>query len=371
MTAAPATLTDEQRIAWLRLIRTDTIGPATFRELINHFGSAAAAIDAVPDLARRGGRTVRVQSVIDAERELAAAERIGARVVAIGESDYPPWLRAIDGAPPILAIRGDGACLARPIVAVVGSRNASIAGSRFAMQIAAGLGAAGFGVASGLARGIDAAAHRAALATGTVAVYAGGLDHPYPPENVELAEEIVAKGGALISEMPMGHVPRGKDFPRRNRIISGISVAVVVVEGALRSGTLITARCAADQGRLVFAVPGSPLDPRSGATNLLIKEGAAIVTSIDDIVSEIRPMLTGDAPPPVLGEREEVDNMATEADDEERDRIVDAIGRTPVDVDAIIRFTGLKPAVVRLVLLELELAGRLEHHQGGRVSIVD
>ena len=370
--AGAATLTDEQRVAWLRLIRTDTIGPATFRELINHFGSAAAAIDAVPELARRGGRTVRVRSVAEAEREIAAAARIGARIVAIGEPDYPPWLRAVDGAPPMLAIRGDGACFARPIVAVVGSRNASIGGSRFAMQIATGLGDAGFAVASGLAPGIDAAAHRAALPTGTVAVYAGGLDHPYPPENVDLAEKIVAEGGALISEMPMSHVPRGKDFPRRNRIISGISVAVVVVEGALRSGTLITARRAADQGRLVFAVPGSPLDPRSGATNLLIKEGATIVTAVDDIVSEIRPMLTGDAPPaPDLGAREDADDMATDAADDERDRIVDAIGRTPVDIDAIIRFTGLKPAVVRLVLLELELAGRLEHHQGGRVSIVD
>ena len=372
MSAPAAALTDEQRIAWLRLIRSDTVGPATFRDLINHFGSAAAAIDAVPELARRGGRTVRVPSTADAERELAAAARIGARIVAIGEPDYPPWLRAIDGAPPMLAMRGDGACVSRPVVAVVGSRNSSIAGSRFAMQIATGLGEAGFTVASGLARGIDAAAHRAALATGTVAVYAGGLDHPYPPENVDLAEEIVARGGAQLSEMPMGHVPRGKDFPRRNRIISGISVAVVVVEGALRSGTLITARRAADQGRLVFAVPGSPLDPRSGATNLLIKEGASIVTAVDDILSEIRPMLDGGrASPPDLGEREEGDGMAADADDDDRDRIVDAIGRTPVDVDAIIRFTGLKPAVVRLVLLELDLAGRLEHHQGGRVSIVD
>jgi DNA processing protein len=272
----------------------------------------------------------------------------------------------------MLTIRGDGACLARPTVAVVGSRNSPIAGSRFAMQIATGLGAAGFTVASGLARGIDAAAHRAALPTGTVAVYAGGLDHPYPPENVDLSEKIAEGGGALISEMPMGHVPRGKDFPRRNRIISGVSVAVVVVEGALRSGTLITARRAADQGRLVFAVPGSPLDPRSGATNLLITEGATIVTAVDDIISEVQPMLTGGTapPPPDLGEREDADEMATDAADDERDRIVDAIGRTPVEVDAIIRFTGLRPAVVRLVLLELELAGRLEHHPGGRVSIV-
>lgn len=370
MNAPAATLTDEQRIAWLRLIRSDNVGPVTFRELLNHFGSAAAALDAIPRLARRGGRAIRVASDDDARRELAAAARIGARIVALGEPAYPPWLRAIDDAPPLVALRGDADVLARPAVAVVGSRNASIAGTKLATMIASGLGAAGFTVASGLARGIDAAAHRAALATGTVAVFAGGLDHTYPPENVELAERIVAEGGAHLSEMPMGHVPRGKDFPRRNRIISGISVAVVVVEGALRSGTLITARRAADQGRLVFAVPGSPLDPRAGATNLLIKEGATIVTSVDDILAEVRPMLARNAAPPPLREREREDGMAADADDADRRAIADAIGQTPTDIDAIIRFTGLKPAVVRLVLLELELAGRLEHHHGGRVSMV-
>ena len=232
--------------------------PVTFQELLDHFGSAGAALDALPDLARRGGRTIRVASGDDARRELAVAEKIGARIVALGEPDYPPWLHAIDSAPPLVAIRGDAACLSRPVVAVVGSRNASIAGSRFATQIAVGLGEAGFTVGSGLARGIDAAAHRAALPTSTVAVFAGGLDHPYPPENVDLAEEIVARRGALISEMPTGHTPRAKDFPRRNRIISGISVAVVVVEGALLSGTLITARRAAEQGRLVFPFPDRP-----------------------------------------------------------------------------------------------------------------
>ncbi|MCR4283560.1 MAG: DNA-protecting protein DprA, partial [Bauldia sp.] len=236
-----ATLTDEQRVAWLRLIRSDNIGPATFRDLLNHFGSAAAALDAVPELAQRGGRRIRICSAGDAERELAAAEKLGARIVAIGEPAYPLWLRAVDGAPPLVTVRGEAACLTRPIVAVVGSRNASIAGRKFAMQIAAGLGEVGLVIASGLARGIDAAAHEAALATGTIAVFAGGLDQPYPPENVDLAERILERGGAHLSEMPMGHVPRGKDFPRRNRIISGLSLAVVVAEAALRSGSLITA----------------------------------------------------------------------------------------------------------------------------------
>ena len=370
MTLGPAALTDDQRLAWLRLIRSDNIGPVTFRELINHFGSAAEALEAVPDLARHGGRAIRLASVADAERELAAADAIGARFVAIGEADYPAWLRAIDGAPPLIAVRGSGACLTRPAVAVVGSRNASIAGRKFAMQIAIGLGEAGFTVVSGLARGIDAAAHTAALASGTVAVYAGGLDRPYPPENLDLAAAIVDKGGAHVSEMPMGHVPRGKDFPRRNRIISGMSVAVVVVEAALRSGSLITARLAGEQGRLVFAVPGSPLDPRAGGTNQLIKDGATIVTELGDIVAEIAPMLERPAPPPSAREPGPDGSIASDADDSDRARIVEAMGTTPVEIDEIIRFTGLRPAVVRLVLIELDLAGRIEHHAGGRLSLI-
>lgn len=365
-----ATLSDEQRIAWLRLIRSDNVGPVTFRDLINHFGSATAALDAIPDLARRGGRVVRIASIEDARREIAAADAAGARIVALGEPGYPPWLRVIDDAPPLLAVRGSEETLVRPMVAVVGSRNASIAGARFAAMVAGALGEAGLVVASGLARGIDAAAHRAALRSGTVAVFAGGLDQPYPPENVDLAKRIVADGGALVSEMPMGHVPRGKDFPRRNRIISGLALGVVVVEGALRSGTLITARRAADQGRLVFAVPGSPLDPRAGATNLLIKEGATIVTAIDDIVAELRPMLAPELPPPLREREKDEDGLAGEAADSDRTAITEAIGHTPTDIDAVIRFTGLRPAVVRLVILELELAGRLEHHPGGRVSLV-
>jgi DNA processing protein len=237
------------------------------------------------------------------------------------------------------------------------------------MQIARDLGEAGLAVVSGLARGIDAAAHEAALATGTVAVFAGGLDRPYPAENVNLAERIVNDGGAHLTEMPMGWEPRARDFPRRNRIISGLALGVVVVEAAHRSGTLITARAGADQGRLVFAVPGSPLDPRAGGTNRLIKDGAILVTGVGDILAEIEPMLGREPTAAAVAEREAPAPM-TDANDDDRSVILEALGKTPVELDEIVRFTGLKPAVVHLVLLELDLAGRIERHAGQRVSLV-
>jgi DNA processing protein len=364
-------LGDDQRLAWLRLIRSENIGPVTFRELINHFGSGIAAIEAVPALAERGGRRLRLCPVEDAERELDGLARLGARLIAMGEPDYPIWLRHIPDAPPLIAVRGDPACLSRPAVAIVGSRNASVAGRKFAAQIAAGLGSDDYVVASGLARGIDAAAHQAALATGTVAVLAGGLDQLYPPENAELAEQIVEAGGAHISEMPFGWAPRGRDFPRRNRIISGVALGVVVIEAATRSGSLITARRAADQGRLVFAVPGSPLDPRAVGSNRLIKDGAHIVTELEDITAELRPMLKRPVePPPDIAEPPEEPPAAADIEDADRAAILSGLGPTPVEIDEIIRFTGLRPAMVHLVLLELALAGRLERHGGQRVSLV-
>lgn len=364
-------LDDDQRLAWLRLIRSENIGPATFRELINHFGSGVAAIDAVPDLARRGGRTIRLCSIEDAERERDGLARIDAQLVAMGEPDYPPALRHIADAPPLIGVRGDPACLRRPVVSIVGSRNASVAGRKFAAQIAVGLGNADYVVASGLARGIDAAAHEASLATGTIAVLAGGLDQIYPSENLELAERIVADGGVHLSEMPFGWVPRGRDFPRRNRIISGLALAIVVIEAANRSGSLITARRAADQGRLVFAVPGSPLDPRAAGSNRLIKDGANMVTELDDILAELTPMLGGRiATPDQIAEEPAGEPGPAEVDDDERAAILSALGPTPVEIDEIIRFTRLKPAVVHLVLLELALAGRLERHSGQRVSFL-
>ena len=367
-------LTDRQRIAWLRLIRSDNVGPATFRDLINHFGSAENALAMLPELSSRGGasRTIRIASVEDAERELEAARRHGARFVGIGEPDYPPALRQIDGAPPLLATMGRSSVALSPSVGIVGSRNASISGAKFAAMIARDVGRVGYSVTSGLARGIDTAAHRASLDTGTIAVLAGGLDQPYPPENVPLLKEIVAGEGLAVSEMPFGWEPRARDFPRRNRLIAGISHGVVVVEAAQRSGSLITARMAGDFGRLVFAVPGSPLDPRCHGTNALLKEGAIVTTSSEDVLEALAPLAGVDGGGTAVIEEtgDEVDPTALlPPDDSDRATIISSLGPTPVEIDDIIRHTGLSPSAVYLVLLEVDLAGRLHRHAGGLVSL--
>src|SRR6202165_4312577 len=268
-------------------------GPRTFRSLINHFGSAQAALERLPDLARRGGaaRPGRIFSEEDARAELAASKRTGVSLVAPGAAGYPPRLSVLDDAPPLLGVRGALDVLMRPVIAIVGSRNASGAGLKFAGTLARDLGEGGFVIASGLARGIDQAAHRASLASGTVAVLAGGHDKVYPPEHEDLLATMLESGGAAISEMPLGHVPRARDFPRRNRLISGVALGVVVVEAALRSGSLITARLAAEQGRGGFAVPGSPLDPRAAGTNDLIKQGATLITEASDVIQAVEPIM--------------------------------------------------------------------------------
>jgi DNA processing protein len=372
-------LGDDERLDWLRLIRSDHVGPCTFRALLKHCGSAGAALSALPDLARRGGarRSVRVYPRADAERELAAAGAFGVTLVALGERDYPERLRMIDDAPPLIAVRGKLTALALATVAIVGARNASAAGMRFADRLARDLGAAGFAVASGLARGIDGAAHRASLATGTIAVLAGGHDRVYPPEHLALAEAILAEG-ALISEMPMGYEPRARDFPRRNRLISGLSAGVVIVEAAKRSGSLITARMALEQGREVFAAPGSPLDPRTEGSNDLIKQGAMLVTAASDVIAVLQPIL-GQPVALAAKEGEEEAEQAPEAPtaragvdpaDSDRARILGLLGPTPVSLDDLVRLSGCPPSVVRVILLELELAGRLERPGGALVSLV-
>jgi DNA processing protein len=365
----PVRLSDQQRADWLRLIRTERIGPRTFRTLINQFGGAARAIARLPDLARHGGNALNVPSREEAEKEIAAAAKLGVSFIGFGEVEYPARLRETDDAPPLLAVRGNIATLSDAAVAMVGSRNASAAGARFAGLLARDLGEAGFVVVSGLARGIDSASHRGSLATGTVAVLAGGHDKPYPLEHAKLLDEIVEKGAA-VSEMPLGWEPRARDFPRRNRIIAGIALGVVVVEAAERSGSLITARLALEAGREVFAVPGSPLDARASGTNRLLKDGATLVTSAADVIDVLTPILGRPPRPAFLEPREDEKTEQPEADDKLRARIIGLLGRAPISIDDLVREAAAPPGAVQIVLLELELAGKIERHGGGLVSLV-
>ncbi len=285
------------------------------------------------------------------------------------EDSYPYRLVAIDDAPPLLAVRGTLAALARPMIAIVGSRNASAAGLKFAERLARELGEAGYVVASGLARGIDAAAHRASLTTGTVAVLAGGHDRIYPEQHTDLLNALLAEGAA-VTEMPFGWEPRAQDFPRRNRIISGLSLGVVIVEAAKRSGSLITARFALEQGREVFAVPGSPIDPRAEGTNGLLKQGAALVTETADVLAVVEPIAGQGAMAVREPDAGKISFGAEEPDSDVREHIVGLLGPAPVGLDDLVRLSGSTPAVVRTVLLELELAGRIERLGGGLVSLV-
>lgn len=365
-------LSEKQRFSWLRLIRTENVGPSTFRDLINRFGSAEAALEMLPELSRRGGarQLPKIPSAGEIEDELKRCEKFGARFIAVGEPDYPQVLRNADPAPPLIAVAGDTSVFTLAPVAMVGARNASLAGIKFAEKLAAELGAEGFCVVSGLARGIDTAAHKGSLATGTIAVMAGGLDRIYPPENEDLFNAIRNNGGAIVSEMPFGWTARSRDFPRRNRIVAGLSLGLVVVEAAKRSGSLISARLAGEMGRLVFAVPGSPLDPRAEGTNSLLKNGALVATEASDIIDVVRP-LTGGMPAPDEKFDEPPDYAAVPPpNDPERELVVSALGPVPVSIDDLIDHTGLHPAQVHMILLELDLAGRLERHSGCAVSLL-
>lgn len=369
-----ARLNDRQRLAWLRLIRSENVGPATFRALVNQFGGAEAALAALPALSRRSGRAIRLCSETEAEAELTAAERIGASPVVIGEPGYPPALARIDAPPPLIYVKGRLELADNPIVAIVGARNASAVGQKFTRLIATDLGMEGFVIASGLARGIDTAAHAASLERGTIAVLAGGIDIVYPPENADL-QNAIAEQGLLISERSPGFTPRGQDFPRRNRLISGVSLGVVVVEAAQRSGSLITARFAGEQGREVFAVPGSPLDPRSTGANNLIKQGACLIAGANDIVETLAPILGRPVEPlsveiDASDERTALEPLPDIAQSE-RERIVNALGPSPVDIDELIRATSIGARKVHIVLLELDLAGRLQRHGQQLVSLTE
>ena len=364
---------DSERRAWLRLARTEHVGPVTFASLIARFGSARAAIVELPRLARRGGaEKFQLPPEGEAEREIDALAALGGRMIASCEAEFPNGLAALEPPPPVISVLGQTQFLAREMIAIVGARNASALARKFAFLLARDLAEAGLVVVSGMARGIDSAAHEAVAENGTIAVVAGGVDIVYPPENQKLYDGLRSHG-AIISEMRLGEAPQARHFPRRNRLISGLSRGVVVVEVAERSGSLITANYALEQGREIFAVPGSPLDPRAKGTNRLIREGATLIENAEDVLAVLRPMLghgfaesaaergAPDLPVP--------DGPALEAEaDRIRNAIIEGLGPAPVEIDELIRQSGAPAAAVQSVLLELELAGRCRRLPGNRVS---
>lgn len=368
-------LSDEELIDWLRLIRSENVGPRTFRSLLAQFGSAAAALEALPELARRGGRLLtRICSRADAEVELAQANRMGICFVCLRDDDYPEPLKEAEGAPPLLAVRGDCSILTRPALAVVGSRNASAAGLRMTEMLSRDLGESGLVIVSGLARGVDTRAHQSSLKTGTVAVIAGGHERIYPAQNIPLVEAIISEGGAVVTEMPLQWEPRAQDFPRRNRIVSGMAYGVVIVEAAKRSGSLITARLALEQGREVFAVPGSPLDPRAEGPNDLIRQGATLCGNARHVIEVLEPIIghigqdAGCTHAPVMDEN--VSQPATGIPgSNETAKVANLLSPTPLPIDDLVRMASMPLRIVQIALLELEIAGRLERHGGNRVSI--
>lgn len=378
-------LSTAEQIARVRLIRSENVGPVSFRHLLARFGSAVKALEAVPELARRGGgRAIRLAAASTAAAEIEATRAAGGEVLFLGVPPYPTLLSHIEDAPPVLAVMGHIVLADRPSVAVVGARNASLAGQNIAQRLGRELAEAGLVVVSGLARGIDTAVHKGALGGaqasalqaegapgGTVGVIAGGLNVFYPPENERLQQHI-AEQGLLVTEQPWGAVPQASHFPRRNRIISGLSLGLVVVEATEKSGSLISARLAGEQGRLVMAVPGSPLEPRAHGTNGLIRDGATLVQSVADVLEALEPLMRRGvaAPAPPCTPPPHTPPLAQQdADDSARRAVLTLLGPVPVCIDEVIRATGLPAAVVAIVLLEMELAGRVIRHVGHRVSL--
>jgi DNA processing protein len=361
-------VTAAERLARLCLIRTPRVGPVSWHQLMQRFGSGEAALAALPDMAMRGGAgNFRAAPADLAQRELDRVAGLGARHIFSDEDDYSPLLREVEGAPPAIIVRGDTAMLHRPCVAIVGARNASAAACRFARQLAADLAARDVTVVSGLARGVDTAAHVGALGGATAAVIASGIDIAFPPENAALQDKIGADQ-LLIAEQPPGTEPLARHFPSRNRIIAGLAHGTVVIEAAPKSGSLITARRAGDYGREVMAVPGSPLDPRAQGCNMLIREGGTLIQNVADVMEAVGPIDARMVRAPMRPFA--AAPMETDAADSDRRAITDLLGPTPVAVDEVVRQSGRVPAAVQLVLLELELAGRIERHAGGRVSLL-
>ncbi len=368
-------ITPAEKLARLRLIRSENVGPITYARLMQRFGSAIKAIDALPELARRGGsqKELKICSAASAEDEIAKIEKFGARLVIAGEAEYPQLLAETEDAPPVLTVLGNPALLSRPALGVVGARNASLSGRKIAESFSARVAAAGYVIISGLARGIDGAAHAAALQSGTVAVVAGGIDVIYPRENEALYRDIATRG-AIVAESPFGTEPLARHFPRRNRIISGLSLGVLVVEAAEKSGSLITARMALEQNREVFAVPGSPLDPRAGGTNSLLKDGAHVTTSADDILNvlgslRLRPLREPPQKPFDGAPADDSQGHAT-IPDALRVQILENLSSAPISIDELIRELNAPVSYILTILLELELAGRIERQAGNKVNLI-
>ena len=368
----------------LRLARTEGVGPITFRRLMQRFGSAAAAIAALPELARAGGRATApvVPPHASAEREFERVATLGGKLLFAGDKDYPPLLALLDDAPAVVTVLGDLRAFAPRGIALVGSRNASVNGQRIAEARAAELAQAGLAVVSGLARGIDAAAHEGALRTGrTIACVAGGIDVPYPPEHADLQQRIVDRGGAIVAEMPLGTAPQSRLFIRRNRVIAGLSLGVVVVEAALRSGALVTARIGQDANREVFAVPGSPLDPRCRGANDLLRQGAHLVENTADVLSHLpdHPSREGLARLPLFARGPAPEGLAETTPDwlaapnppaAAHAAVLQLLGPSPTSVDDLLRRCQLSAATVQTALLDLEIAGRVEVLAGNRVALL-
>lgn len=363
----------QERRARLALIRSENVGPVTFHDLLKYYGSAKAAYDALPDLAQRGGRKrpIKRASKRDVDTEWARIEKLGATLTFFDEPDFPSLLAQAEPTPPLIITKGDLSLLSRNCVAMVGARNASVAGRRMAAELAAGLGKNNITVVSGLARGIDTACHQASLDTGTCAVIAGGIDNYYPPENQALQDAIIERG-VLVSEMPPGTKPQGRHFPRRNRLISGIAAGVVVVEAALRSGSLITARYALEQNRDVMAVPGSPLDPRAKGNNDLLRQGAVFIETVDDILAALPTLNALKEQHLTQHFREEpsVTNHNTDPTNAERTAILQCLGPVPIHRDEIVQHTGLPLSIISIVLIELELSGHLYREAGGGIALI-
>ncbi len=363
-----AELSFSERRDWLRLIRTPTVGPVAFRDLLARYKTADAALNALPSIARR--KSVNIPALATIEAEMEATEARGARLIASCEPDYPPYLRAIDPCPPLISVLGRTDILHQASVAIIGSRNASAIGQRFARQIAGELGEAGLIIISGLARGIDTAAHQGALNTGTIAVLGGGVDHIYPRQNTDLYHSIVEKG-TLISENPLGYRATARDFPRRNRLVSGLSLGVIIIEAAERSGTLITARYALEQNREVMAVPGSPLDPRTKGCNRLIQQGAALIESTADVLDVLE-----NTPPPHIAEADENYDQpefdwegAADNIEKARAKLLPLLSPTPTQRDEIIRQSGIITAIANAALMEMEISGEILVEPDGRIGL--